>query len=345
MYIVSLYGISDVGGVERVTQYMIDAWQYKFDIDVIDFNKIEQSGKYKRWLHRHQMIDGIAVSFFVKRMQKEEPSARVVIQGYNAPFIKADLAFAHGTMRGLKFVLEGKNAKWHFNQLYEKIGMKNAKHVIAVAHHVKDEVISFYNIDEKKVEVIENCVDTNIFFPMRMHESKENNVCKILFVGRLEVRKGLNSLLEFAEIIENDDLFELQIATNNNANVELFEKFKRTTIVTGLYKQQMNEFYNNGSVMYFPSLYEGYEMVTTECLSAGIPVIGNHVGAVGDLYDRGQAGIEILSSDMKENLKKIITLSEHYSEMEMRIKLHNDMKQKYDLSLYKERLRKIWDVL
>lgn len=345
MYIVSWYGTNDVGGVERVTQYMIDAWQDSFDIDIINFDIIEKNSKYINWLHRHYIIDGIVVSFFVRQLQKKEPNARFVIQGYNAPLIRSDLVFVHGTMRGFKIAQEGSLAKWHVNQLYEKWGMKNAKHVIAVGRHVKDEAVQLYHITEKKIEVIENCVDTNMFCPVKSDKDIKKGIYRILFVGRLEIRKGLQALIELAKRIENSDEYELQIAVNSSVNVELFEGFRNTTIIQKLQKEQMNEFYNKGSVMYLPSLYEGFEMVTLECLSAGVPVIGNHVGAVGDLYDRRQDGVEILSSDMQENLKKMKELSKQYQEMEMRQKLHEDIKRKYDLSIYKKKLRVVWEGL
>lgn len=341
IYIVSWYGTNDVGGLERVTQYMIDAWQDKYDIDIIDFAMIEKNRKYINWLHKHYVIDGIVVSLFAKQLQKKEPNAKFVTQGYNAPFIRSDLAFLHGTMRGYKIALEGSHAKWHMNQLYEKWGMKNAKCVVAVGRHVKDEAVQLYHISEAKIEVIENCVDSNTFFPVRADRSKE--IYRILFVGRLEIRKGLQALIELAKRIENSEECELHIAVNSKANVELFKGFQNTTIIQGLQKEQMNEFYNKGSVMYFPSLYEGFEMVTMECLSAGVPVIGNDVGAVGDLYARGQEGVEILSSDIRENLRKMKALSEQYKEMEMRQKLHEDIKCKYDLSRYKEKLGVVWE--
>lgn len=72
-------------------------------------------------------------------------------------------------------------------------------------------------------------------------------------------------------------------------------------------------------------------------------MIGNDVGAVGDLYARGQEGVEILSSDIRENLRKMKALSEQYKEMEMRQKLHEDIKCKYDLSRYKEKLGVVWE--
>ena len=117
IYIVSWYGTNDVGGLERVTQYMIDAWQDKYDIDIIDFAMIEKNRKYINWLHKHYVIDGIVVSLFAKQLQKKAPNAKFVTQGYNAPFIRSDLAFLHGTMRGYKIALEGSHAKWHMNQL------------------------------------------------------------------------------------------------------------------------------------------------------------------------------------------------------------------------------------
>ncbi|WP_139018742.1 glycosyltransferase family 4 protein, partial [Elizabethkingia anophelis] len=83
--------------------------------------------------------------------------------------------------------------------------------------------------------------------------------------------------------IENNDKYKLSIACNNSNNIELFNGLNNTSIHVGLTTDKMNEFYNSGDIMYFPSKYEGFEMVTLEALSAGIPVIGNDVGAISEL--------------------------------------------------------------
>lgn len=125
---------------------------------------------YRLLLEKNYVLDAVLVSIFVShkiRKTKEKDKIKVVIQGYNAPFVKADVMMAHGTMRGFKIAMEGAKAKWHFNQLFEKIAANKALRVIAVGMHVKEELINLYSVEERKIQIIENCVDTDTFFPKK----------------------------------------------------------------------------------------------------------------------------------------------------------------------------------
>lgn len=340
LFIVSWYGVSNIGGLERVTQYLVKAWRDVYDIQIVDFEEIEKNFKYAKWLHKHIAIDAVITSLYVRKLKKSNPKAKVVIQGYNCPFIKADLAIAHGTMRGYQLAV-GKSKKWHFSQIYERIGMKNAVKVMAVGNHVKEEVKTLYKINEKKIVVIENAVDTEIFFPI--YKEKNEKRCCILYAGRIEHRKGINKLLQLAQEIEEKPDFHLLIAANGSENIDKFVRFQNTEIWSGLNNLQMNEFYNAGDVLFFPSLYEGFEMVTTECLSAGVPVIGNKVGAIGDLYERGQKGVEIIDGSGDNLLDKVKLVAQAFSDVELKEKLHDDMKRQFGLDIYISRLQSIWE--
>ena len=291
IYIVSWNGVGDSGGVERITYYMLQAWKDIYDVKIIDFEQIRKKNIYARFLGKHYVMDALLVSIYINHL-KEKGKVKIVTQGFNAPYVDADLHFAHGTMRGYKLAVQ-KDSKWHFNQYFEKRAAKRAKRIIAVGNHVKGELHELYDVNEAKITVLENCIDTDEFVPVNT-EKKDTRVIRILFAGRLEIRKGLNEVIELAEYLEDKSDIELLIATNSDENVELFGRFKNTKIQVGLKRDQMNAFYNSGDVMFFPSLYEGFELVTLEALSAGIPVMGNDVGAISDLYKRGQSGVAIL---------------------------------------------------
>lgn len=339
LYIVSWEGISDVGGVERVTRYLVKAWSPLYDVVVVDYETLKKKPFCKSLLKRRTMIDGVVFSLFVNKVKRKKSDAKIVIQGYNCPFVSADIAIAHGTMRGYQIkCLNSK--KWNTSQLYEKWGQKRSKKVIAVGEHVKREVVDLYGIDEKKVFVIENCVDANLFFPI---DHEENKYYTILFAGRLSEGKGLSDLLRLAEIIEDKNEFRLMIATNSINNVSLFDKYNNTTVKMGINGYEMNDFYNSGDVMFFPSKYEGFEMVTTECLSSGVPVVGNNVGALGDLFERKQAGVAIISGSINDDLDMMKEMATKYRDYQARLKLHNGIEEMYGIEKYIKKICSVWE--
>lgn len=340
--IVSWNGISDVGGVERITYYMQQAWQEEYDVEIIDFFQIRSKTCYGFLLGKHYAMDAFLASIYVKSLKrKNKGDVKIVTQGFNAPFVCADLYVSHGTMRGYKLAVQ-QDAKWHFNQRFERKSAKRAERVIAVGSHVKDELCELYGIEDAKVRVIENCIDTDQFFPIRGEERKDRRFT-ILFCGRLEAGKGLGRVLELAVYCETHDNARLLIATNSEENIESFRGFKNTSIRSKLSKNEMNVFYNSGDIMFFPSLYEGFELVTLEALSAGIPVAGNDVGAIADLYKRGQKGVIILRSrNITDDISDMQTLAEQFRDYQHRESLHMDMEQNYNFNLYLEKLRDLW---
>lgn len=345
LLIVSWYGINCVGGVERVTQYMSNAWKEKYDITIIDMRYIRKNFIMAKLLTgMHSVTDSIIMSYCINKICRKYKHNNIlfkcVTQGHSAPFVKADIAFAHGTMRGYKIAIEGKKAKWKFNQLFEKICFQNSGQVVAVSKRVANEVNQLYKIPLNKICILDNCVDTDFFTPSYATGKKDKY--NIIFAGRLEQRKGIDKLLKLAQRIERIDEFELHIATPNTQNMEIFRNFTHTTVRHGLNKSEMRDFYRSGDLMFFPSLYEGFEMVTTECLSCGVPVIGNKVGAIGDLYEKGLEGVYLLPKKNEISYEYLTHICHKFRKKSNKQILHNNMEQFYSEKVYKERLQKLF---
>ena len=96
--------------------------------------------------------------------------------------------------------------------------------------------------------------------------------------------------------------------------------------------------------MYFPSMYEGFEMVTLEALSAGVPVLGNHVGAVLELYDRKELGVDIIKSpnNPADVLAQLKQQAEKYLTFKAKQKLHNFYAEHYGIDAYIHKLDEVF---
>ena len=156
----------------------------------------------------------------------------------------------------------------------EKQALRRAKRVWAVSESCKNELINILNIQEKKIKVLNNFVDEHSFFPLNDNESSCGKLI-ILYSGRLIKRKGVDNLLKLADAVKDKSNIELHIASNDSTNINIFRNIKNTKIFIGLSISEMNKFYNNGDVLYFPTRYEGFSMVTLEALSCGLPIIGS----------------------------------------------------------------------
>lgn len=345
-FIVSYYGVSNAGGVERVCYYVSRIVESKgYNVEIVDKKMIEDfwmSKMIKIVLGRIPLLGaGILSSLYI--LQKKRKNDIVITNGFNCPLTSADVLFMHGTMKGFSSALGIKQSfKSNIPIMFEKWASNMAKNIIAVSHLAAKEVRQFYNHKNDNFMVVNNMVDENVYMPLNIDREGKLN---IVFCGRIERRKGSDRLLQLARYIDDNNInARLIIATNNNLNVEDLEHLKCVSISVGLVQEQLNTFYNKGDVMYFPSRYEGFEMVTLEALTAGVPILGNHVGAVSELSDRKEPGVALIKTPDQpaEILNQLRQLAETYATKDSKDKLHKYYAENYGTEAYISKLEVVF---
>lgn len=336
-FMVSYNGLSNSGGVEKVCNYLYEILNDRvFEVNVVDYILISNTfyGKFYKLIFGKIHI--VAFSFFSSlyiAIQRRKGDIKIA-HGFNSPFFKTDYLFVHGTMEGYTTEI-GQNKTRGLKILFwlEKIACKNSEVLLCVSQNAVDEVKKYYTDNIKKFFIVNNGVDDNVFYPIK----NENEEKTILYCGRLDFGKGVSDILALAKLIENKNNYKLVIACNNSNNTDLFRELKKTTIHVGLTVDRMNEFYNFGDIMFFPSKYEGFEMVTLEALSAGIPVIGNNVGAVSELVSNGCPGVELIDkNNLINQIDRVCNLYDN-----KRKELHDYYRLNFGIEVYKEKLYKI----
>ena len=328
--ILSWYGKTNVGGVERVVGLLEDLLSEYYDCMVVDENFVKHIYKREKLWYDSKIGKMLLLSFTAKRLKKA--GYFLIGNGFNAPFVQKDICIAHGTMYGLKKAIN--QFAWGGSTIFEALAMKKSDRIIAVSQETRKALIEKYRIKENRIDVIENCVDCKMFFPLM----QDQDCLTIIFCGRLEERKGIDRLCALAKKIDEKNNIKLKIAAPVNDNVEMFSNLKNTEICVGLHYSQMNQFYNSGNVMFFPSKSEGYEMVTLECLAAGIPVVGNYVGAVKELVDENFPGVFIAKSDEEELLVQLRSIAMQFQSMQKRELLHETVNRRLGKEQYKNKM-------
>ncbi|MEY8324131.1 glycosyltransferase family 4 protein [Lachnospiraceae bacterium 54-11] len=336
VWIVSWYGIQ-AGGLERIVRILNQVLSDYYNVEIIDIPYICRYKGWK-WLMRFEsrLVRMFVFSAFIKRIAKKEDF--IITHGQNAPFVKSDFLFDHGSIMSLKremdqFIYGG-------SSLFEYAAVKNAKMNVAVSDWTKNQIIDNYHIDEERIVVLKNCVETDIFFPC---ERIETDRTAILFCGRLEDAKGLFMLQQLAEYVESSKDYELKIAANDNQNAELFMGRNNITIQCGVAFEEMNGFYNKGNVLFVPSRCEGFGMGIIESLSAGVPVVANEVGIVRNLVENGCPAIQVIDKEeeLPGILDKIQKSAGRYYTMEERLLIHEYVEKNYGMDCYRAQLLRL----
>ena len=344
-YLVSMNGAGNAGGVERVVFYLHEVltglgWQ----VVILDKERLNSYWLTKLLQKVFGRVYGslypILASLYLKQYKKRIDI--VVGNGYLTPFITADVCFCHGTLAGYtEHVRVNDKIGWGWRLIcyLEKCSMRRAKKIISVSHNAAKELQKYYRVKIDKITVLNNCVDGSRFFPIkRQYNCGKVNV---IFCGRLETRKGLRKLQQLAEMIEGTEI-HLHIACNNPENSNNFSNLANTHIDVSLNIDQLNDFYNRGDIMYFPSMYEGFEMVTLEALSAGLLVLGNPVGAIGELAEKNFYGVRLQNDD--DILMQIRMLAAENKNYMTRKKLHEDINALLGIDVYKKKLAETFEV-
>lgn len=131
----------------------------------------------------------------------------------------------------------------------------------------------------------------------------------ILFLGRLEKRKGIVDLLAaIPQIIAAAPYVRFTIAGADNS---LYDGFQARTGQTypawfahhhpdmaryvqflgGVSDEQLNRLYQSCDLFVAPSLYESFGLIYLEAMNYGKPVIGCRAGGIPDVVDDGVTGI------------------------------------------------------
>ena len=179
--------------------------------------------------------------------------------------------------------------------------MNNCDIITTVSKALKKEVKT---ITHKKIQVINNAVDSTLFKP----RPKSNKIIKnhylesdfILFVGRLSPEKGLEYLIDaMALILQNFPKIKLLVIGDGPKKEKMEIKCKELNIsdkiifLGKISNQSLPQYYQSSKMLIVPSLREGFGINIIESLACANPVIASKVGGITDIIKHKENGILI----------------------------------------------------
>lgn len=181
-----------------------------------------------------------------------------------------------------------------------------------------DRVTDFFEI-KKPIEIIGNPIDINRFSPMDILPSEP---VKILFVGRLEPRKGCDILakaiphvcrevsnVEFT-FLGSDCPSKTSPSTKEELKAFLGSKdvLKWVNFMDRVDLLDLPKIYNSAHIVVVPSRYDNSPYVCQEAMACGRAVIGTTAGGMPEYMDYGKAGMLVQPEDPVALARAITTL-------------------------------------
>jgi D-inositol-3-phosphate glycosyltransferase len=186
-----------------------------------------------------------------------------------------------------------------------------ADRIIAPTSTERAQLAWYYGADPEKISVIPCGVDTRLFRPRDQAAARQRLSLPegrlLLFVGRIERLKGIDTLLEATSLLlaraGYEDLRVLIVggdleSTADNPEQQRVRQLARDLGVAGrvdfLGAQSQAElayFYAAADLTIMPSHYESFGMVALESMACGTPVVASRVGGLALLVKDGETGI------------------------------------------------------
>ena len=165
-------------------------------------------------------------------------------------------------------------------------------------------------------------VDVRVFHP----EPRQEGPFRILFVGRIGLRKGIGYLLQAAAAWHRAGTAELWLAGGIEPEAQpLLRRYEGAFTYLGqVPRDHLRWYYSQASVLVLPSIEEGLALVLAQALACGLPVVATANTGAEDLVTDGREGLLVPIRDVAalqaaiDSLRTDGDLREHMREAALR---------------------------
>jgi glycosyltransferase involved in cell wall biosynthesis len=190
---------------------------------------------------------------------------------------------------------------------------ENSDRIIAISQQTKNDIVDFFGIDERKIDVVYQGCDPIFNLPIsaaglaqvRLNYQLPTNY--LLCVGTLENRK--NQLVILKALVHLPEHIHLVLVGKSTPYEHVLRDFilanqleDRVSIVSNVDFKDLPAIYQQAEMFVYPSLFEGFGIPILEALTSGIPVIAakgsclEEAGGSHSLYFQPHDEIELTAS-------------------------------------------------
>ncbi len=199
---------------------------------------------------------------------------------------------------------------------HKKLLAQKAAKIIAISKHTKNDILRFYNLPEKKIEVIYH--GNSLLKSPPDYLPKVNLPAKyLLYVGKRGGYKNFNRMLRAIAplLVEHPDLHLIcagggPFSTSEKqfmSSLKVAQKCVKFPVDDAL----LSYLYEHAEVFIYPSIYEGFGIPILEAFDNGCPVAVSRTSCFPEIAETGAVYFNPFSEqDMRETVKLLIGDSE-----------------------------------
>lgn len=213
----------------------------------------------------------------------------------------------------------------------EKDIIQNASLIISLAETEKRDLHFFYDSPKEKIKVIPGGVNIKEFVPFSKEKAREIlNLAKedfiLLFIGRMEWRKGIGTLISAVRFLQNDipnlkalivggRIFGLQ---KNKDDFKEYKRLLKKAEEEGVKEKiqfmgrvdqgRLPLCYSSGDILVIPSYYEPFGLVALEGMASKIPIVASRKGGLRFTVQDGKNGLLFEPRNAVDLSEKILNI-------------------------------------
>ena len=313
---------SGIGGAEKAVIRMQQAFQSEgYNCECLYAGKII-SGKRLLGSRGSSWVKALlfagSVNRFLSREKKLGKSFRVISleRGIIADIYRMGdgVHLEWLRIKGNQWIRFANPLNWVYPYL-EKFSMVKARIIVANSNKVKDQICNYYPDVYKKVKVIHNGYDPNIFYPKKNPNNSLKKAINIkedkkilLFVGSGWIRKGLQKAIEILAALNHlkPNRWHLLVAGKGKPKEwdKTILRFRQKGNISFLgIIESLTPYYQLADFMILPTEYDPFSNACLEALACQCPVITTVHNGAREIIDDGKNGIILKGIEDIKNIK------------------------------------------
>lgn len=174
------------------------------------------------------------------------------------------------------------------------------------------EIGNLHGINPDKFRIIPHAIESKQSFNIK-HKISDDSI-KILFVGRMEPRKGFDTLLRaIPKVLERFSNVHFDFCGSSEKSIldsaeKRLSSESRVTFHGYVERNNLNKFYKNCDIFVAPSIYESFGMIYLEAMRFGKPVVACNSGGTPEVVENGISGILVSPSNADQLANALIRL-------------------------------------